>query len=80
VRRFHCGIDLRQRQSGMVEKGLACGVNSMPCTLRLINWTPTWYSRSRIWRLSEGCAVCSLLSREGEAALLGDRDGIAKAH
>jgi predicted SnoaL-like aldol condensation-catalyzing enzyme len=34
----------------------------MPCTLRLINWTPTWNSRSRIWRLSEGCAVCSLFS------------------
>src|SRR3954471_16819676 len=34
----------------------------MPCTLRLISWTPTSYSRSRIWRLSEGCAVCSLFS------------------
>jgi hypothetical protein len=25
ARRFHSGIDLRQRQAGMVEKGLACG-------------------------------------------------------
>src|SRR5882672_377564 len=25
ARRFHCGIDLRQRQPGMVEKGLARG-------------------------------------------------------
>jgi ABC-type uncharacterized transport system substrate-binding protein len=31
-------------------------------TLRLISWTPTSYSRLRIWRLREGCAVCSLFS------------------
>jgi hypothetical protein len=50
----------------------------MPCTLRLISWTPTWYSRSRIWRLSDGCAVQPFLGRERQAALLGDRDEIAK--
>src|ERR1700730_17442680 len=43
-------------------KALPAAVNSMPCTLRLINWTPTSYSRSRIWRLREGCAVCSRFS------------------
>src|SRR5216683_3077008 len=43
-------------------KALPAAVNSMPCTLRLINSTPTSYSRSRIWRLREGCAVCSLFS------------------
>src|SRR2546426_5767012 len=34
----------------------------MPRALRIISWAPTSYSRSRIWRLSEGCAVCSLRS------------------
>jgi NAD(P)-dependent dehydrogenase (short-subunit alcohol dehydrogenase family) len=41
---------------------LPAAVNSMPCTLRVINWTPTSYSRSRIWRLREGWAVCNLFS------------------
>src|SRR2546426_1747803 len=34
----------------------------MPRALRIISWAPTSYSRSRIWRLSEGWAVCSLRS------------------
>jgi hypothetical protein len=51
----------------------------MPCTLRLINWTPTSYSRSRIWRKGRLRRVQPFLSRERQAALLGDRDEIAKA-
>src|SRR5882724_697096 len=31
----------------------------MPRELRVRSCAPTSYSRSRIWRLSDGCAVCS---------------------
>ena len=51
----------------------------MPCTLRLINWMPTSYSRSWIWRLSEGCAVCSRFPAASvRLPFLGERDEIAK--
>src|SRR3984957_6320933 len=43
-------------------KARPAAVNSIPCTLRFISQTPPSYSRSRIWRLSEGCAVCSVFS------------------
>ena len=54
-------------------------VNSIPCMLRFISGTPTSYSRSRIWRLSEGCAVWQLLlGRDCQASSLHDRNEIAK--
>src|ERR1700674_3344361 len=62
-------------------KALPAAVNSMPCTLRLINWTPTSYSRSRIWRLREGCAGCSRFSAASGslAPRAGRRDEAGKA-
>jgi hypothetical protein len=59
-------------------KARPAAVNSMPCTLRLISGTPTLYSRSRIWRLREGCAVWRLFGRDCQAARIGDRNEIAK--
>jgi hypothetical protein len=41
ARCFHRGINLRQRQPGMVEKGLACGGQSQPWTLQDSSAAPT---------------------------------------
>jgi len=59
ARRFHCGIDLRQRQPGMVEKGLARGgqLDAMNAARQQLG--PDLVLRSRICRLSEGCEVWS---------------------
>jgi len=38
------------------------GVSSIPRACRCIRVAPTSYSRSRIWRLREGWAVCSRVS------------------
>ena len=43
-------------------KARPASVSATPCALRVSSVTPTSYSRSRIWRLSEGCAVCSRCS------------------
>src|ERR1700694_2327921 len=70
---------LSQRQPGVVEKGLAGGGQLDAAHAAADQLDANLVSRSRIWRLSEGCAVCSLsCSRQRQAALLGDSDEIAK--
>jgi len=56
----------------MVEKGPASGGHSMPCTLRLINST-NLVSRSRIGAQRRLRRVQPFLSRDRQAAFLGDR-------
>jgi hypothetical protein len=79
ARHFHRGIDLRQRQSGMVEKGLACvgqldAVHAAPHKLGAdLVFEITGLTAQR--RL---CRMQPFLSRERQAALLGDRNEIAK--
>src|SRR6202023_4122346 len=79
ARRFHGGIDLRQRQSGMVEEGLACGgqfdaahAAAHQLDANLIFEIADLAAEGRLRR------VQPFLSRERQAALLGDRDEIAK--
>jgi hypothetical protein len=72
-------LRLSQRQPGVVEKGLAGGGQLDAAHAAAHQRDANLVSRSRIWRLREGCAVCSLsLSRQRQAALLGDSDEIAK--
>jgi hypothetical protein len=53
-------------------------LNTTPCTPRVISGTPTSRSRSRIWRLSDGCRVQPFLCGRRQAACLGNRDEVAE--
>src|SRR6202023_2368726 len=79
ARCFHRGIDLRQRQPGMVEKGLDCGGQFDAAHAA----AHQWYA-NLICEIADVAAEGRLrrvqlsLSGERQAALLGDRDEIAK--
>ena len=46
--RFASCLDLSQRQPGVIEEDGPASVSSTPRALRVMIWTPTSYSRSRI--------------------------------
>ena len=79
ARRFHRGIDLRQRQPGVVEKGLACGGQ-----FDAVHAAAHQLDADLVFEIADLAAerrlrrVQPFLSRERQAALLGDRDEIAK--
>jgi hypothetical protein len=50
----------------------------MPCTLRLINWTPTSFEIADLAAERRLRRVEPFLRRQRQAALLGDRNEIAK--
>ena len=61
-RRLGRRFDLRQYQRVWPRKTRPAAVSSMPRGPRIIHWTSSFDSRSRICRLSEGCAVWSRFS------------------
>ena len=79
LRHFHRGIDLRQRQSGMVEKALACIGQ-----LDAVHAAHHKLGADLVFEIADLAAqrrlrrVQPFLSRERQAALLGDRDEVAK--
>ena len=79
ARRFHCGIDLRQRQPCMVEKGPTGGGQ-----FDAVHAAAHQLDADLVFEIADLAAerrlrrVQPFLSRERQAALLGDRDEIAK--
>ena len=77
--RFDRGIDLRQRQAGVVEKGLARSGQ-----FDAVNAADSSSAADLVFEIADLAAqrrlrrVQPFLSRERQAALLGDRDEIAK--
>jgi hypothetical protein len=79
VRRFRRGIDLRQRQPRMVEKRLACGGQ-----FDAVHAAGHQLDANLVFEIADLAAegrlrrVQPFPGRERQAALLGDRDEIAK--
>jgi hypothetical protein len=55
-------FDLREREPSVIEKGAPRGGQFNAVHAAVHQRNADLVSRSRIWRLSDGCAVCSLFS------------------